>query len=307
MVNKIRRGDHINWNQVFYFSEIAAASSIKGAAEKLNLSPSTLSEHLGQLEMDLNVKLFHRQHRKLMLTREGARLYHSARQMFESGKRFIDVISPTPLGCYPISIGLVPGSSYAFAHSIISDYVLRHEDVSAHILRYKHDEMETALLESKLDFGFTDRRSERRNIVQTPVVATELRFFVSADLPKRDLKDHLTRLPLVVCRSERSGPSLVEEVLENLDMKPKSIIVSEFPSLVENLCRKGAGVAVLGRLHLERDPTVAILQLPKDFPDLTERLYATWVSDGENLEAVRRLLPLLGQAQSLTDPGTGFS
>jgi DNA-binding transcriptional LysR family regulator len=84
----INRADQINWNQVFYFSEIAAAGSVKNAAEKLGLSPSTLSEHLGQLEHDLNIKLFQRQHRKLILTDEGARLFHSAREMFESGKTF---------------------------------------------------------------------------------------------------------------------------------------------------------------------------------------------------------------------------
>lgn len=295
MANKIRRGDQINWNQVFYFSEIAAAGSVKTAAEKLGLSPSTLSEHLGQLEQDLNVKLFQRQHRKLILTDEGARLFHSARQMFESGKRFIDVVSPTPLGCYPVSIGLVPGPSYAFAHGIIRKYISSHGDVSAHVLRYQHDEMETALLEAKLDFGFTDRRSERRNIIQSMVVASDLRFFVSSRLPKRDIRDHLKELPLVICRSERRVPSAIEEVLDSLDLVPKNIIVSEYPSLVESFCREEAGVAVLGKKHFENDAGVTMLKLPRDFPDLTERLYVTWATDGENLEAIRRLKPLLGQ------------
>lgn len=293
MPEKPRRGDQINWNQVFYFSEIAAAASVKAAAEKLGLSPSTLSEHLSQLEQDLNVKLFQRQHRRISLTEEGARLFHSARAMFESGKRFIDVISPTPLGSYPIAIGLVSGSSYSFAHRVIRDFILQNNDVSVHVLRYQHAEMEVALLESKLDFGFSDRRSERKDIVQVSVVASELSFFASSTLPKRDLRDHLRVLPLVICRAERRVPSAVEEVLDSLDLTPKNIIVSEYPSLVESLCREGAAVAVLGRLHFENDTSVTMLQLPQDFPCLTERLYATWVATCENMEAVRRLRPLL--------------
>ena len=45
--------------------------------------------------------------------------------------------------------------------------------------------------------------------------------------------------------------------------------------------------------RLENDPSVRMRRLPPDFPSLTEKLYATWVSDGENLEAIRRLKPLL--------------
>lgn len=293
MSGRVNRGDQINWNHVFYFSEIAASGSVKAAAEKLGLSPSTLSEHLGQLESDLNLKLFERQNRKMHLTPEGARLYTSARQMFETGKRFIDLISPTSLGCYPISVGIVPGSSYSFAHGILQNYIKSHRDVSAHILQFQHDDMETALLEAKLDFGFTDQRSERKNIIQTTVEASELNFFVSGKLPDKDLSEFLDELPLVICRSNRRGPTAAEEVLESMDLTPKSLVVSEYPSLVESLCREGACIAILGRSHFEKDPSVRMLKSPIDFPRLTEKLYATWHVDGENSEAIKRLKPFL--------------
>lgn len=293
MNRSISRGDQINWNQVFYFSEIAAAGSIKTAAERLNLSPSTLSEHLSQLEISLNIKLFQRQPRKLLLTPEGARLFQCARQMFETGKRYIDVISPTALGCYPVAIGIVQSPSYSFAHKIIANYIRQHKDVSVHVLRYQHDELETALLEAKLSFGFTDRRSDRKGIVQCPAMSSELGFFVSTALAGIDLRDLLKDLPLLLCRSERRMPSGVEEVLDSLDLVPNNVIVSEYAVLVENLCRDGAGVALLGKMHFENDPSVSMLRLSPSFPAMTEKLYATWVSDGDNAEAVQRLKPLL--------------
>lgn len=289
MGSNVERGDQINWNQVFYFSEIAAAGSVKNAAEKLGLSPSTLSEHLSQLEYDLGIKLFQRHHRKLSLTVEGAQLFHSARDMFESGKRFIDVISPAPLGCYPISVGIVPGAAYAFAHRVIGEFVKYHSNVSAQILRYQHDELENALLEAKIDFGFTDRRSDRKDIVQSTVMTSELRFYVRSDLPQKSLRDFLEEMPLVICRSERRVPSAIEEFLDSIDLAPKNIIVSEYPSLVESLCRDGAGVSVLGRLHFENDKSVQMLRMPKDFPNLVDKLYVTWASYGEKSEAIKRL------------------
>ncbi|MBC7658540.1 MAG: LysR family transcriptional regulator [Chitinophagaceae bacterium] len=293
MEGKLNRGDQINWNQVFYFSEIAALGSVKAAGEKLGLSPSTLSAHLSQLEADLNIKLFDRQHRKIVLTPEGARLFSSAKHMFETGKRFIDLISPTSLGCYPISIGIVPGSSYSFAHGIIQDYIKSYENVSTNVLQFQHDDLESALLEAKLDFGFTDQKSERKNIVQVTVEASDLNFFVSSKLPRLDLKEHLEIRPLVICRSHRKGPSASEEVLESMDIPFKNLIVSEYPSLVESLCREGTCVAILGRRHFEDDPSVRMLRLPSEFPKFSEKLFATWHIDGENSEAIKRLKKIL--------------
>lgn len=289
----ISRGDQINWNQVFYFSEIASSGSIKAAADRLQLSPSTLSEHLSQLESSLNVKLFQRQHRKLIMTPEGASLFQCARQMFETGKRFIDVISPTALGCYPVTIGVVPSPAYAFAHEIIADYVKKFRDVPLQVFHYHHEALETALLEAKLSFGFTDQRSDRKGIVQCPTIASELGFFVSHKLENFDLHELLADLPLLMCRSERRIPPGVEALLEALDLVPKNIIVSEYAVLVENLCRDGVGVALLGTMHFAKDGTVSQLKLPDHAPKMSEKLYATWVSEGDNAEAIQRLRPLL--------------
>lgn len=294
MAVQAKRGDQINWNQVFYFSEIAAAGSVKDAAEKLGLSPSTLSEHLGQLELDLDIKLFQRQHRKLTLTKEGAQLFHSAREMFVSGKRFIEIISPVQANASPISIGIVPGSAYTFAHRIIGAFI-KQNDLAVNILRFQHDELENALLEAKVEFGFTDRRSNRKDIVQSTVMTSELRFFVSSKLPRKSLKDFLKELPLVICRSESGVPSAIEAFLETLGLSPKNVIVSEFPSLVESLCREGSGISVLGRRHFESDRSVQMLALPRSFPELTEKLYVTWAIYGEKSEAIKKLKPLLIQ------------
>ncbi|MFH1016732.1 MAG: LysR family transcriptional regulator, partial [Pseudomonadota bacterium] len=110
MPSKPLRGNQINWNQLFYFCEIAREVSIKAAAQALDLSSPTLSEHVSQLEADLKITLFFRQHRRLKLTPEGTRLFQTVRSLFETGQRLVDVVSPVPLGCYPVSIGIVPGA-----------------------------------------------------------------------------------------------------------------------------------------------------------------------------------------------------
>lgn len=296
MVGRANRSEHINWNQVFYFSQIAATGSMKAAAEKLGLSSPTLSEHLAQLEADLNIKLFQRQYRKLALTPEGARLFQYARQMFETGKRFIDVIAPTPLGLYPLSVGMVPGSSFTFAFDVLQSYLREYRELSLNVLSFKHEQLESALLEGRLDFGFTDRKSERKDIVQIPIDVSDLAFFVSKDVEEKSLKEYLATMPLVICQSGRIGPSAIEEVLDSIDLKPQSIVVSEYPSFVKHLCKGGLGIAVLGKTHFDDEPTMRKLSLPKEIPNLVERLYVSWPKAAENAEAVKRLQPFLKKA-----------
>ena len=293
----IRRptGELINWNHVFYFSEIAAVGSIKSASERLGLSPSTLSEHLSQLESDLGVKLFQRHARKLLLTAEGARLFQQARQMFEMGRRFVDLISPIPLGSYPVTIGVVPGSTYAAAHRVVRRFVRACPGLSVNIRRAEHDDLELQLLESKADFGFTDRKSDRKDIVQHAIAVSTLSFFASAELGQKSLRELLAELPLLLCSTEHSRRSTVEEFLDSLDITPRALIVSEYPSMIEALCREGLGVAAVSPLQLEDDSRVRMLSLPEDFPVLTERLFASWVASANESAAVGKLRPLLAE------------
>ncbi len=285
--------EHINWNQVYYFSVIAECGSIKAAAEVLEVGSSNLSEQLSKLEEDLKLKLFHRQHRKLILTDDGARLFQSARQMFETGKRFIDHLTPHQMGGFTYGIGLVPAPTYSVAHRLIRLFVKHNIDVSYNIHRFNHDEMEAALLDGKIDFGFTDKRTERKNIVQSLIHTSALSFFVSSYLPKKTLAEYFLELPVLICRSERYVHSFIEEVLDDLELKPKNIILSEYPSLIESLCREGLGIAVMVRSPFEHEHNLRQIDMPDKLSPFKEVLYVSWLKGAENSEGVKRFVELL--------------
>ena len=68
----------INWNQVYYFYEVARKLSMKEAAQTTGVSLPTVSEQIKRLETALNVTLFKRFPRRLELTTEGETLYQYA-------------------------------------------------------------------------------------------------------------------------------------------------------------------------------------------------------------------------------------
>lgn len=96
----------INWNQVYYFYEVAKRLSMKKAALQLHVSLPTVSEQIKALETALDTQLFRREVRRIELTAEGERLFHCAREMFEAGYRFLDAVSTDAIGGYTARVGV---------------------------------------------------------------------------------------------------------------------------------------------------------------------------------------------------------
>ncbi|MGK5086824.1 LysR family transcriptional regulator [Bdellovibrionota bacterium FG-2] len=294
-----RWGNEINWNHVFYFSEVAACGSIKDAAPKLNLSPSTLSTHISQLEKNLEVQLFHRHHRRISLTSQGVKLFQYAKQMFEAGKRLIDVVSPVSLGDYPISIGLVPCPSMQLGYQVVANYLTSYDSVNIRVSQTRQEELEKGLAEARFDFGFSGKISGRKEIAHQIVTSSPLHFYVSHENAKEKFTDLITRLPVVICSTESSGLNLLNQLLEQTELTPKSVVTADYPGLVFKLCAKGCAIGVFGDESLKKTGIDAPhhLTIPKGAPTITDNLYVLWSKDSDNSQAVRHLKMLLMKSE----------
>ncbi|MBI4723791.1 MAG: LysR family transcriptional regulator, partial [Rhodomicrobium sp.] len=72
----------MDWDKLRIFHAAAEAGSFTHAGETLNISQSAVSRHISALERDLNVPLFHRHARGLVLTEQGELLYRTAQEVF---------------------------------------------------------------------------------------------------------------------------------------------------------------------------------------------------------------------------------
>lgn len=68
------------------FAEVVAAGSMSAAARRLGMTPSAVSQIVGNLEREMGVRLFHRSTRKLTLTEAGARCYPYSLRMMDAGR-----------------------------------------------------------------------------------------------------------------------------------------------------------------------------------------------------------------------------
>jgi DNA-binding transcriptional LysR family regulator len=72
----------MDWDKLRVFHAVAEAGSFTHAGEALNLSQSAVSRQISALEESLNVPLFHRHARGLILTEQGELLFRTARDIF---------------------------------------------------------------------------------------------------------------------------------------------------------------------------------------------------------------------------------
>ena len=75
----------LNYKQLYYFWNVATAGGIRRAAERMHLTPQTLSGQIGELERDLGVKLFARAGRRLEITEAGKLALARADEIFQIG------------------------------------------------------------------------------------------------------------------------------------------------------------------------------------------------------------------------------
>lgn len=82
----------LNYHHLLYFYTVAREGSVARAAGVLNLTQSTVSTQVRQLEATLGQELFERRGRGLALTEAGRVALHYAEDIFALGREFQDVL-----------------------------------------------------------------------------------------------------------------------------------------------------------------------------------------------------------------------
>ena len=87
-----KRGIFVNFQHLKYFLMVAEELNITRAAERLYISQQSLSNHIGNLERELDVKLFTRSP-KLSLTYAGGLLVDTATQILDLHSQYLSKVS----------------------------------------------------------------------------------------------------------------------------------------------------------------------------------------------------------------------
>jgi len=111
----------LNYKHLHYFWAVVRAGGITRAAEKLHLTPQTLSGQLKQLEGSVGVALFTPVGKRLELTEAGRVAYSYADEMFSLAAELGEALKALPVGReLSFRVGVGDAVSKSVAHRLIA-------------------------------------------------------------------------------------------------------------------------------------------------------------------------------------------
>ena len=110
----------LNYHHLYYFWQVARGVNLTETAQRLHVSQSALSAQIKQLEQSMQVQLFQRQGRRLVLTDSGYQTLKYAEDIFSRGEELEQLLLNGMQSQYsPLRIGTLATMSRNFIESFI--------------------------------------------------------------------------------------------------------------------------------------------------------------------------------------------
>lgn len=186
----------MDWDKLRVFHAVAEAGSFTRAGESLNLSQSAVSRQVSGLEESLQVPLFHRHARGLMLTEQGEILLKTVREIFAKLKmaegRIIES-RERPQGPLKITTTVAFGSVWLTPR--LKEFLEEHPDIDVSMV-LTDDELDLSMREA--DVAIRMMPPTQSDLVQRRLMTMRYHVFAAPSylqkhgMPRRpeDLDNH---------------------------------------------------------------------------------------------------------------------
>ncbi|MDH7797068.1 MULTISPECIES: LysR family transcriptional regulator [unclassified Beijerinckia] len=232
------------------FVAVAQQGSFRRAAEQLHLSQPALSAHIRALEETLQVSLFHRTTRSVVLTTEGARLLSGAQRAFDAlDAVLLDLSEQVALLRGRVTISCLPSIAYHVLPRAIAAFAKMHPDVDVRVF----DELNVGLLQRvkdrDADFGVGPQPEDEVDLQFTPLIRDPFVAVVARSYPlasRKNLTLHaLSKLPILALRRGTNIRHQLDQAFARAKLELKPAYESSHLAALSGLAEAGLGVALL--------------------------------------------------------------
>ncbi|PYB78917.1 LysR family transcriptional regulator [Pseudomonas sp. LB-090624] len=289
--------------EAFYWA--ATCSSFAIAANRLNISVSSLSKRIVELEGALGTELFNRSSRNAAVTPAAQHLLPHARDLLTHAGRFLDMAksSSTIEGRCRFGVGELTGLTWL--PSMMAAMQAEHPNLLMEPTVSVGMKIEMALANAELDFALIAGPSTRPGI-SSHIIGTAEFTWVSRkvltsgrDVSAIGLED-LPSLPLVSLPASAGTVRILDDWLADHGVTPERSIICENWGAVAGLIHHGLGLGFLPRAWAEALIAKGALVALDSFPALRPLQYTfQWRRDDTR--------PLIEQARSLAIKTLNFS
>jgi LysR family transcriptional regulator for metE and metH len=240
--------------------EIAATGSLTRAAERLHLTQSALSHQLREIESRLDLKLFLRLGRKMVLTPAGKRVLGVAQRVIaEIAKAEDDLRAMTSDGRGLLRLCTQCNTGYYWLPPLLQAFHGTFPAVQVQIVVDATDHPLKALREGQIDLAVMTSPVRERRLLSRPLFQDEL---VAVLHPLHPLASRSYLRPqdfskehLIVYHANRRDSYAFQHILSPAGVEPARVSQVPLTEAIVELIKAGLGVGILARWAIE--PSIA--------------------------------------------------
>jgi len=244
----------MDFNKAKTFIEVVDSGNVTKAASRLFRTQQAISLQLKALEEELELTLFDRQGPRIVLTRQGEQLHKEFKAAFlQMESSVYRMKSDKTSATGTIRLGLWMEQSTGYLPYIVSVFKQKFPSVKFEVSLGTDADLEKALLDNQIDFGFYVFVRDKKLIETQPVLRRKLILVASNEylLKKKPVKTIGDTLSLSLVDYSQDYASYAVWIKENArtllpEAKKKIPFVTVMNDLVlKELVKQGHGMALL--------------------------------------------------------------
>lgn len=263
---------------IHYLDEIVRCGSIRGAAERLNISSSAINRQILQLERELDVALFERLPRGVRLTAAGE-LFHTyvRKTLFELEhvKSLIEDLSGLRRG--RIRIAAVEAIAGDFLPRVIADFLVRYPRIEFDVSIAGTEQVLNAVIDDSVELGIAFNPVKRLEFqplaeIRQPLCAVMRRMHPLADRTTLRFRD-CAQYPIALAKPTLGGRSLIQDYLDRSSIAIRPLLECNSFELMRVLVERIDAIFFQIVVGVARDAkSDALVAVPVTDPPLTKGL-----------------------------------
>lgn len=296
--------EHLNYHHLRYFWLVATCGNLTQVANRLNVSQSSLSLQIRQLEESLGQSLFNREHRRLTLTPFGSMVLHYAQEIFEMGEELARAVDgQSHQSKLRLRVGSVSTLSRNFQEQFLRP-LMAEDGVHLVLESGGTEELLDRLLSFRLDVVLSNRPVSSKDgsdwrcqqIARQPIslVGKPARRLASMRFPK-DI--HL--LPLLLPGRSSDIRTQLDALFDRWQIEPAVVAEVDDMAMLRLLARDGVGFATVPRVVVKDELLAGKLIVLCDLPDIVESFYAISVKRVRGNPVLTKLLQKIHREKDL--------
>ena len=269
---------HLNFHHLRYFWIIASEGSMNRAAQRLNVTPSSLSIQLKTLEEQLGHQLFERRGKSLVLTEAGRVALDYANAVFRSGHELLEALSGLSPGRQLLRVGAVATVSRNFQIELLRPLLSR-SDTELIVHSGNLPELLKSLDEHRLDLVLSNNATpvyRDKDFVTTLLAEQPVSLVRRPPARRKSFKfpEDLNHVPLALPGRGSLLRSGFDAILGRAGIHPHIIAEVDDMTMLRLVARENPGVTLVPPVvvldELNSKSLVEVFRVPK----LKEQFFA---------------------------------